>query len=71
MPEQKYFDYIVALSKLNSNPNDDINKRVDEVLKTERTENRPSGPVELDRQPPEELGEQKRTVNFNGREYTI
>lgn len=73
--EQKYYDYVAALSKKGSNPNDDILKRVDEVLKEH--ESRERAPQELPREPGQETQSsagtetpKQRTITINGKTYT-
>ena len=71
MEEQKHVDFIAALEKMGSNPNEYLNQKIDEVLENERREEKPDArDTNEHRQPPESTGTaEKTTVTFDGKTY--
>lgn len=67
-----YQQYVAKLAEKGKTPNEDLKTHIEEVLKDERTEKRPS-PRDSDehRQQVEEPRVEARTLSFGGKTYTI
>ena len=71
LEEKKYYDYIAALGKRGSNPNEDLTKRIDEVLKIEQPGTNRETPTRDQQQNNEVRGKAERTITVNGKTYTL